>query len=103
VLGRQDRVRVGGFVLLVTDGEDEDLETTDGSNGQARLQAESGLSIREIEVVRLVCAGLADQAIADELFVSVKTVHSHLDRIGHKTGYRRRPDLVRFGIEHGLA
>lgn len=104
LLGRDDRVLLGQYVLLIRTDEAAELETVDGSapTGKRRY-AELGLSPREVEVVRLVCSGLADQAIADELFVSVKTIHSHLDRIGQKTGHRRRPELVRFALEHGLA
>jgi len=104
LLGRDDRVLLGQYVLLVRTDEATELETVDGSAPMGkRLYADLGLSPREVDVVRLVCSGMADQAIADELFVSVKTVHSHLDRIGQKTGHRRRPELVRFALEHGLA
>lgn len=103
-VAHDDRLRVGSFVLLVRSDDEENLETTDESsrNGH-RPRTDTGLSARELDVVRLVFAGLTDQAIADELFVSIKTVHSHLDRIGQKTGHRRRQELVRFAIEHGLA
>ena len=99
-----DRVLLGSYVLLVRSDQREDLETADGSRSSVgRTIAGVGLSAREIDVVRLVCAGLTDQAISEQLFLSVKTVHSHLDRIGQKTGHRRRPELVRFAIDHGLA
>jgi len=61
-----------------------------------------GLSKREVEIVELVAYGLTDNQIAERLFISVKTVHSHLDRIGEKTGQRRRPDLVRLALQHGI-
>lgn len=104
LLGEHDRVRVGSYVLLVRGDGREDLETIDGSASSNRhVLADTGLSPREVDVVRLVCAGLSDQAIAADLYVSVKTVRSHLDRIGQKTGHRKRAELVRFAIEHGLA
>lgn len=104
LLGSDDRLRVGGYVLVLRTDEMEDRETTDGTSASSRRAgADTPLSRREIDVVRLVCAGLSDQAIAAELFVSVKTVHSHLDRIGAKTGHRRRAELVRFALDHGLA
>jgi DNA-binding CsgD family transcriptional regulator len=61
------------------------------------------LSAREIEVLRLLCAGDSDQQIAEALFISVKTVHSHLDRIRTKTGARRRAEMLRFAMDHGIA
>jgi DNA-binding CsgD family transcriptional regulator len=102
-IGNDDRVLVGGYVLLVRSDQRAESETRDGSAGALGAGVRSGLSAREVDVVRLVCAGLGDQAIAEQLFLSVKTVQSHLDRIGQKTGHRRRPELVRFAMEHGLA
>ncbi len=57
-----------------------------------------GLSGRETEVVALVAEGLTDQAIADQLYISVRTVRSHLDRIRDKTGCRRRSELTRLAL-----
>ena len=48
-------------------------------------------------------AGDSDQQIADALFISVKTVQSHLDRIRTKSGARRRVELIRFAMDHGIA
>lgn len=52
------------------------------------------LTEREREVLSLVASGETDQDIAVELFISVSTVRSHLDRIRDKTGARRRADLT---------
>ena len=60
------------------------------------------LTAREREILSLVAAGETDQDIADQLFISVRTVRSHLDRIREKTGRRRRPDLTRLAIEQGI-
>ena len=96
-----DRLLIGNYVVVLRSDDEEELETF--AAGNARGAAEDGLSRREVEVLRLVCAGRSDQQIAQELFLSVKTVQSHLDRIRDKTGARRRPELVRYGITHGLA
>ena len=42
------------------------------------------------------------QDIAESLQLSVRTVHSHLDRIRNKTGSRRRADLTRFALQRGI-
>jgi DNA-binding NarL/FixJ family response regulator len=60
------------------------------------------LTGREEEILRLVAAGETDLDIAEELVISVHTVHSHLDRIRAKTGHHRRVDLTRFAIDRGL-
>jgi DNA-binding NarL/FixJ family response regulator len=57
------------------------------------------LSAREVEVIGLVAAGLTDYEIADALYLSVRTVRSHLDRIRAKTGMRRRADLTRWHLQ----
>ncbi len=103
-LGPTDRVLIGN-VVLVMHHNDVISETVgpDPSDPRSRPRAETGLSAREVEVLRLVCAGSSDQEIASELVLSVKTVHSHLDRIRAKTGCRRRVELVRFAMEHGFA
>jgi predicted ATPase/DNA-binding CsgD family transcriptional regulator len=61
-----------------------------------------GLSPRERELVTLVARGHTDAQIAGQLFISVRTVSSHLDRIRDKTGCRRRADLTRLALSTGL-
>jgi DNA-binding CsgD family transcriptional regulator len=61
-----------------------------------------GLSPRERELVTLVARGHTNAQIAAQLFISVRTVSSHLDRIRDKTGCRRRADLTRFALSAGL-
>ena len=61
-----------------------------------------GLSARERELVTLVAQGRTDAQIAAELYISVRTVRSHLDRIRDKTGARRRADLTRLALTSGL-
>ena len=60
------------------------------------------LSARERELVTLVAQGRTDAQIAAQLYISVRTVGSHLDRIRDKTGCRRRADLTRLALTAGL-
>jgi DNA-binding CsgD family transcriptional regulator len=60
------------------------------------------LSARERELVGLVARGYTDAQIAEQMFISVRTVSSHLDRIRNKTGCRRRADLTRLAHSAGL-
>ena len=60
------------------------------------------LSARERELVTLVAQGLTDAQIAGQLYISVRTVRSHLDRVRDKTGCRRRTDLTRLALAAGL-
>jgi non-specific serine/threonine protein kinase len=61
------------------------------------------LSEREQEIVALLAGGASDAQIASQLYLSVNTVRSHLERIRDKTGARRRTDLVRYAIQAGIA
>ena len=60
------------------------------------------LSSRERELVTLVAQGRTNAQIAAQLYISVRTVGSHLDRIRDKTGCRRRADLTRLALTTGL-
>jgi non-specific serine/threonine protein kinase len=60
------------------------------------------LSTRERELVTLVAQGRTDAQIAAQLYISIRTVRSHLDRIRDKTGCRRRADLTRLALTAGL-
>jgi len=60
------------------------------------------LSPRERELITLVAQGRTDAQIAAQLYISARTVSSHLDRIRDKTGCRRRADLTRLALGAGL-
>ncbi|WP_457972354.1 LuxR C-terminal-related transcriptional regulator [Arthrobacter sp. D1-17] len=60
------------------------------------------LTSREIEVVRLVAAGLSNRDIAAELFISGKTVARHLSNVFTKLDLSSRAALTAYAYEHGL-
>jgi len=62
----------------------------------------AGLSLREIEVIRLVSAGLTNAQVADQLYLSRRTVDAHLRRIYDKLDLSSRAAIVRFAHEHNL-
>lgn len=59
-------------------------------------------SDRELEVLRLVVAGETDAAIAEKLFISVRTVKQHIQTMRDKTGFRNRTELAVRARESGL-
>jgi predicted ATPase/DNA-binding CsgD family transcriptional regulator len=61
-----------------------------------------GLSVREIEVLRLVARGGTNQQIADTLILSPKTVARHLSNIFDKTGVDNRAAATAYAFENGL-
>jgi DNA-binding CsgD family transcriptional regulator len=77
--------------------------TTPAPQPPGRGPGPGKLSTRERELVALVARGRTDAQIAAELYISVRTVRTHLDRIRDKTGYRRRADLTRLALQASLA
>ena len=61
------------------------------------------LTTREIEVLKLIAAGLSNTEIAAALVVSAATVKTHINHIFQKTGARDRGQAVRYAYQHGLA
>ena len=61
------------------------------------------LTVREREILRLVCDGFTDGEIGRRLFVSMRTVQNDLRRIRDKTGLERRSELVRWAAIRSLA
>ena len=79
------------------------------SPSQAKVQEGSHLAQelkvltpRELEIVTLVAEGYTNQAIADRLILSIKTVQSHRANVMEKLGLRDITHLVRFALRHGL-
>ena len=95
----------GAAMMVETGGEFLLVLTEAGLQAPVQAgppQALSGLSSRERELVALVARGQTDTQIARQLFISVSTVRSHLDRIRDKTSCRRRADLTRLALQTGL-
>jgi DNA-binding NarL/FixJ family response regulator len=57
------------------------------------------LSDRELEVFQLIGAGLGVRQIAENLFVSVKTVEAHREHIKQKMKFKSSAELLRYAIQ----
>jgi two-component system response regulator NreC len=60
------------------------------------------LSDRETEVLRLIALGHTNTEIAQQLFLSTRTVETHRAHIQQKLRRTSRAELVRYALEHGL-
>ena len=87
---------------LATVAEYAPLLTDPGPQPPTAAAGPGQLSARERELVTLVARGRTDAQIAAQLYISIRTVRSHLDRIRDKTGCRRRADLTRLALAEGL-
>jgi len=74
----------------------------------ARIAAEpppgatDDLSEREVDVLRLIALGYTNAEIAEQLFLSVRTVETHRSHIQQKLGLSSRAELVGYALERGL-
>jgi DNA-binding NarL/FixJ family response regulator len=74
-------------------------EQLDGPEG-CREGRPDGLSAREVEVLRLMASGLSNQAIANTLSLSVRTVERHLTNAYGKIDVRGRTAAVAYALRH---
>jgi two-component system response regulator NreC len=74
----------------------------------ARLAAADGgdnedeLSERERDVLRLIALGHTNAEVAEQLYISIRTVESHRAHIQQKLNLSSRAGLVRYALERGL-
>ena len=95
----------GAAMTIQAVAEFAQMMTGAALSASSQPPARSGLaqlSAREQELIGLVGRGHTDMQIAGELYISVSTVRSHMDRIRDKTGFRRRADLTRLALQEGL-
>jgi two-component system response regulator NreC len=74
----------------------------------ARVAAEpppgppDGLSERELEILKLIALGHTNAQVAQELYLSVRTVETHRAHIQQKLGLRDRAEMVRYALDKRL-
>ena len=100
--GRARAAEDRGAAMSLATAAEYALMLTDPVPPQPAAPDPGTLSARERELVTLVARGRTNAEIAAELYISVRTVGSHLDRIRDKTGCRRRADLTRLALTTGL-
>lgn len=61
-----------------------------------------GLSERELEILRLIALGYTNSQVAEELYLSVRTVETHRAHIQQKLGLSDRAELVRYALDRKL-
>jgi NarL family two-component system response regulator LiaR len=66
-------------------------------------RTEEPLSEREVEVLRLVARGLSNQEIGDNLFISERTVRTHVGNILDKLHLANRTQAALYALREGLA
>jgi two-component system, NarL family, response regulator NreC len=74
----------------------------DGREESIPEAAANELTPRELEVLRLIAAGLTNRAIAQQLSISVKTVERHRTSVMAKLDAHGIVELIRIGVKRGL-
>jgi len=96
--------RVGA--MKEAEGAAEFLREIDMPSPPATATNPAGLSAREMEVLGLIARGRSNQEIAEELFLSVRTVERHISTIYEKLGAHgkaARAAATAYALKHGLA
>lgn len=83
-------------------GAAPDLARVEALSGKAAARVTGGLTIREVQVLRLVATGKTNRAIADELILSEKTVARHVSNIFTKLSVSSRAAATAYAYEHHL-
>jgi DNA-binding NarL/FixJ family response regulator len=71
-----------------------------GRGGASAGPSIERLSDRELQVLRCIGRGMSGREIAEELFISVKTVEAHREHIKQKLDLSGSSELLRYAIEH---
>lgn len=87
---------IGEFRRLATTG------TAAGRNAEGGDTVPAPLSPREREVLGLVARGHTYRQVAEELFISPKTVENHVRNTMAKLHLSRRNELIRWAVDHGI-
>ncbi|HEV2107460.1 MAG TPA: LuxR C-terminal-related transcriptional regulator [Thermomicrobiales bacterium] len=77
-------------------------EATDAATSTLPGPPEEALTAREAQILRLVVAGWRDKEIADELFISHRTVQTHMGRLFRKLKARSRTAAAAAAVQRGL-
>lgn len=112
-IDRANAVGVDSFWYKNSDA-DEILSVIDRTMSGERVYPDSSPSLklgdifseeltdRELEVLRELVAGESDAAIAEKLFMSLRSVKGHIQSMREKTGFRNRTELAVRARESGL-
>lgn len=110
VLKNCDKAELKAGVIQVMNGETyyspnvmhKIMEGLSKRNNHERTVVEMPLSMREKEVLKLILKEYTNSEIANELFISVRTVDAHKRNLLEKTGSKNLVGLVIYAMEKGL-
>src|SRR5207248_10487626 len=105
-LGDEDGAEIewsGALAVFRQLGASTHVSRVERRSGSAARRVAAGLTGRELEVLRLVAAGISNRSIAEKLVLSEKTVARHVSNIFTKPGLSNRAAATRYAYEHTLS
>ncbi|CAM9987371.1 unnamed protein product, partial [Chrysoparadoxa australica] len=90
------------FSQKVTEAIINSIAKTSKLTKKQRLTVEKPLSSREKDILKLILKERTNQEIADDLFISTRTVDSHKRNMLDKTGCKNIAGLVLYAIENAI-
>ena len=92
-----------GISKLIVDGFIKRANEADhGEYGGRHPSSKQDLTDRELQVLQLIAQGLTNRQIADQLFLSFRTVNTHRANLMQKLDIHDTAGLVRYAITTGL-
>jgi two-component system, NarL family, response regulator NreC len=93
----------GGYWISPCLDDDVLLKRRNGNdNPREDGSLKTTLTIRQIEVLNLVCEGYTERGIAERLDISPHTVHVHKNTIMKKLDIHSKAELVKYALRHNL-
>jgi PAS domain S-box-containing protein len=84
------------------DEKHKPIDENSGNNRKIKVSEEIPLTIREIEIIKLIVKDYSSQEIADKLFISIRTVETHRKNIMVKLHTKSIIGLVHYAIQNNL-
>ena len=92
---------LGGYVARINQIAAAETLVTEPSETRAASQT-ARLTVREIEVIQLLTAGATNDEIGARLYLSPRTVQTHIERAREKVDARNRTELAVIAVREGL-
>ena len=95
-------VGMSGWEASARDLRTEADDAAARTGGRKRASLPAGITLRELEILRLVVRGNSDRQIGEDLYLSPRTVNAHIRHMLAKTTLSNRTELSVWAVEQGL-
>lgn len=72
------------------------------NNAINQVDPKSLFSVREMQIIKMICKEHKSKEIADKLFINVRTVESHRKHVMDKTGTKNIIGVILFALKNGI-